>query len=245
MFGSSPGASAHATRSWRTGQAASDQEWRFVPHAAGFLRYVLAVLLLALSTSHKVGLGLAVAAFVGFALIASLVVPRWWPQFPGRGLTVFLIACVLMFLGMISAVEFLGREPAEAGAAEAQTEASTSETAATTGTTSQTTTTTGQTTTTTKTSTASKVVQASEVEFKIKLPQTSVPAGSYTFQVHNDGKVPHDLVIRGGGVNKGTPTIDPGKSSSLKVDLKPGTYDVYCSIPGHKQLGMDLTLTVT
>jgi uncharacterized cupredoxin-like copper-binding protein len=214
-----------------------------VPHAAGFLRYVLAVLLLALSTSHKVGLGLAVAAFVGFALIASLVVPRWWPQFPGRGLTVFLIACVLMFLGMISAVEFFGREPAEAGAAEAQTEASTTETTAAAGTTSQTTTTT-KTGTTTKTSTTSKVVQASEVEFKIKLPQTSVPAGSYTFEVHNDGKVPHDLVVKGGGVNKGTPTIDPGKSSSLKVDLKPGTYDVYCSIPGHKQLGMDLTLTV-
>jgi uncharacterized cupredoxin-like copper-binding protein len=215
----------------------------FVPHAAGFLRYVLAVLLLALSTSHKVGLGLAVAAFVGFALIASLVVPRWWPQFPGRGLTVFLIACVLMFLGMISAVEFFGREPAEAGAAEAQTETSTTETTTTTSTT-------GQTTTTTKTSTTgttrtNKTVQVSEVEFKIKLPQTSVPAGSYTFQVHNDGKVPHDLVVKGGGVNKGTPTIDPGKSSSLKVDLKPGTYDVYCSIPGHKQLGMDLTLTVT
>jgi uncharacterized cupredoxin-like copper-binding protein len=218
-----------------------------VLHPAGFLRYVPVVLLLALSTSHEVGLGLAVAAFAGFALIASMVVPRWWPQFPGRGLTVFLIACVLMFLGTISAVEFLGREPAEAGAAEAQTEASTSQTTSTTGTTSQTTTTgtTSQTTTTTKTSTTSKVVQVSEVEFKIKLPQTSVPAGAHTFEVHNDGKVPHDLVVKGGGVNKGTPTIDPGQSKSLKVDLKPGKYDVYCSIPGHKQLGMDLTLTVT
>lgn len=201
------------------------------------------MLLLALSTSHKVGLGLAVAAFVGFALIASLVVPRWWPQFPGRGLTVFLIACVLMFLGMISAVEFLGREPAEAGAAEAQTETGTNETTATTGTTGQTTTT-AKTGTTGTTGTTTKVVRVSEVEFKIKLPQTSIPAGSYTLQAHNDGKVPHDLVIKGGGVNKGTPTIDPGKSSSLKVDLKPGTYDVFCSIPGHKQLGMDVKLTV-
>jgi uncharacterized cupredoxin-like copper-binding protein len=153
---------------------------------------------------------------------------------------VFLIACVLMFFGMISAVEFLGREPAEAGAAEAQTEGTGTETTATTGTTGQTAT---KQTTTAKTS-STKVVRVSEVEFKIKLPQTSIPAGSYTFQVHNDGKVQHDFVIKGAGVNEKTPTIDPGKSSSLKVDLKPGTYDVFCSIPGHKQLGMDVTLTV-
>jgi len=85
----------------------------------------------------------------------------------------------------------------------------------------------------------------SEVEFKIKLPKTTLPAGSYTFDVRNDGKIPHDLVVNGEGMKKGTPLIDPGQSNSLKVDLKAGTYDVYCSVPGHKQAGMDLTLTVT
>jgi uncharacterized cupredoxin-like copper-binding protein len=205
-----------------------------VRHSQRFLRYVAAVLLLALSTNKEIGLGLAVAGFAGFSLIVSMLVPRWWPQFPGRGLGVFLVAIGLMFLGMISAVEFLGREPAEAGA-EATTE-TTGETT-TTGTT--------QSTATTSTTTTSKAVQVSEVEFKIKLPQTSVPAGRYTFDVSNDGKVPHDLVVKGAGAQKGTPTIDPGQSKSLQVDLKPGTYDVYCSIPGHKQLGMDVTLTVT
>jgi uncharacterized cupredoxin-like copper-binding protein len=205
------------------------------------VRYVPAVLLLALSTGHKVGLGLAVAGFAGFALIVSILVPRWWPQFPGRGLAVFLVAVVLLFLGMISAVEFFGKESGEAKAEEATTEA--------TGSQSQTTataqaTTTGQTTTT-QTAAPSTTVQATEVEFKIQLPKTTIPAGSYTFDVHNGGKVQHDLVVKGNGVDKGTPTIDAGQSKSLKVDLKPGKYDVYCSIPGHKQLGMDLTLTVT
>jgi len=88
-------------------------------------------------------------------------------------------------------------------------------------------------------------VNVSEVEFKIKLPKTTLPAGSYTFDVRNDGKIPHDLVVNGEGVKRGTPLIDPGQSKSLKVDLKAGTYDVYCSVPGHKQAGMDLTLTVT
>jgi uncharacterized cupredoxin-like copper-binding protein len=192
------------------------------------------VLLLALSTEHEVGLGLAVAVFAGFALIVSMLVPRWWPQFPGRGLGVFLIATVLLFLGMISAVEFFGKESGEAKAeGAAETATSQSRTTATTGTTA-----------TTQKPAASSKVEVSEVEYKIKLPETSVAAGSYTFAVHNDGKFPHDLVVKGNGVNEKTPTIDAGKSASLKVDLKPGTYDIYCSIPGHKQLGMDVKLTV-
>ena len=42
-----------------------------------------------------------------------------------------------------------------------------------------------------------------------------------------------------------TKTIDGGGSASLSVDLKPGTYDLYCSIPGHKEAGMDVKLTVS
>jgi uncharacterized cupredoxin-like copper-binding protein len=195
------------------------------------------VLLLALSTEHKVGLGLAVLVFAGFALIASMLVPRWWPQFPGRGLTVFVIATVLLFLGMISAVEFFGKESGEAKAeGAAETAASQSQSQATA---------TARSTATTQTGAARTSLQATEAEYKIKLAKTSLAAGSYTFDVENDGKFPHDLVVKGNGVNEKTPTIDAGKSAALKVDLKPGAYDVYCSIPGHKQLGMDVKLTVT
>jgi uncharacterized cupredoxin-like copper-binding protein len=202
------------------------------------------VLLLALSTGHKVGLALAVVAFAGFSLIVSMLVPRWRPQFPGRGLRVFLVAIALLFVGMLAAVEIFGRESGEAGAGAEATTETTGTTATTTTATATTTTTTG-TTATTSTTARSTTVDVSEVEFKIKLPKTSLPAGSYTFDVKNDGKIPHDLVVNGGGVNEKTPLIDAGKSSSLKVDLKPGTYDVYCSVPGHKQAGMDLKLTVT
>jgi uncharacterized cupredoxin-like copper-binding protein len=193
------------------------------------------VLLLGLSTGHKIGLALAVAAFAGFSLIVSMVVPRWRPQFPGRGLSVFLAAITLMFVGMLAAVEIFG---AESGEAEAGKEATT-ETTATSGTT------TTETTATTSTTARSTTVDVSEVEFKIRLPKTSVPAGSYTFDVLNDGKIPHDLVVKGAGVNEKTPLIDAGQSSSVKVDLKPGTYDLYCSVPGHKEAGMDLKLKVT
>jgi uncharacterized cupredoxin-like copper-binding protein len=186
------------------------------------------VLLLGLSTGHKIGLGLAVLGFAGFSLIVSMLVPRWYPEFPGRGLRVFLVTCVLLFVGMMTAVIVLARESSEAEAKgpETTTEATT-------------------TTATTTTTNAATSVPVSETEFKITLPKTTIAAGSYSFEVKNDGKIDHDLVVQGNGVDEKTPTIAPGKSATLKVDLKPGTYDVYCSIPGHKQAGMDLKLTVS
>jgi len=192
------------------------------------------VLLLALSTTQKVGLGLAVLGFAGFSLIVSMLVPRWYPQFPGRGLRVFLVTCVLLFVGMMCAVIFVARETSEAEAK--GNEPTTTEQTRTQATSTQSTTTTAS---------APKAVTATETEFKIALPSSTIAAGSYSFDVKNDGKIEHDFVIKGNGVDEKTPTIGAGESATLDVDLKPGTYDVYCSIPGHKQAGMDVKLTVT
>jgi uncharacterized cupredoxin-like copper-binding protein len=188
------------------------------------------VLLLGLSTGYKAGLAVAVFIFAGFSLIVSMLVPRYRPQFPGRGLGVFLAACVLLFIGMISAVVTFGRE-SEAATAEGQSTAHATTTTSTQG-------------TTTQPAPATKV-DVSETEFKIRLAQTPTAAGSYDFVVKNDGKIQHDFVVSGNGVNEKTPLLNPGDSKTLSVDLKPGTYDVYCSVPGHKQAGMDLKLTVS
>ena len=88
-------------------------------------------------------------------------------------------------------------------------------------------------------------MSVSEVDFKIRLPETTFKAGKYSFDVQNQGKVPHNLVIQGTGVDEATSDLAPGASESLTVELKPGTYDFFCSIPGHKQLGMDQKVTVT
>lgn len=187
-----------------------------------------------LSTGYKVGLALAVAGFVGFSLIVSLVVPRYRPQFPGRGLNVFLVTIVLLFIGTMSAVIFFGRESEEAQAeGHATTEAT--ETSA-----PQT-----QATTTAQSTQAATTIDASETEFKIKLSKSSAAAGTFTFDVANDGKIPHDLVVEGNGVDEKTKLLNGGDSATLTVDLKPGTYDVFCSVPGHKQAGMDTKLTVS
>lgn len=190
------------------------------------------MLLLGLSTGQKVGLGLAVLGFAGFSLIVSLLVPRWYPQFPGRGLRVFLVACVLLFVGMLSAVIFIARESSDAEAKGNEPTSTEATTAAPT------------TTTSVSTKLVSEV-PVSETEFKIALPSKTVQAGSYSFEVKNDGKIDHDFVVKGNGVDEKTTTIAAGDSATLMVDLKPGSYDVYCSIPGHKQAGMDAKLTVS
>jgi uncharacterized cupredoxin-like copper-binding protein len=179
------------------------------------------VLLLGLSSGHKLGLALAGAGFAGFSLVVAMVVPRRWPQFPGRGLPVFLVAVAALFLGMLAAVVFFGKESKEAEAAGAKSEA------------------------TTTASSASQRVDVRESEFKIQLPKTTFAPGTYTFAVANGGKIQHDLVVTGPGGKKGTPKIAAGSSATLTVTLKKGSYDFYCSVPGHKQAGMDQKVTVS
>jgi mono/diheme cytochrome c family protein len=78
---------------------------------------------LGLSTGNAVGLALIAGAFVVFALLSALVIPRRWPQFPGRGLGWFIAATLVFFVATLGAVEvFAKEEPEEAVAGETATE---------------------------------------------------------------------------------------------------------------------------
>jgi plastocyanin len=183
--------------------------------------------LLALSTWHKIGLAGVGAIFVVFALASAFLFPRYRPDFPGRRLGTFILVTFVIFVGMLAAVEIFGAEPSEKASAENKSTPST------------------PTSSTPSTGGASQTVQVSEKEFKITLPSTSLKAGSYTFDLSNDGKLPHDLTIQGPGVSKAhTPIINGGQKATLKVKLTAGEYDFYCSVPGHKQAGMDVKVKV-
>jgi plastocyanin len=74
---------------------------------------------------------------------------------------------------------------------------------------------------------------------------TTLAAGTYTFHVSNSGPASHNLTIDGPGVEDATTgTFSAGGTADLTVTLKDGTYEFYCSVPGHKELGMDDTVTV-
>jgi uncharacterized cupredoxin-like copper-binding protein len=69
-------------------------------------------------------------------------------------------------------------------------------------------------------------------------------AGKVTLLSKNDSPVPHDISIKGGGVDERGKEVQNGGTSKVAVDLKPGKYTFYCSVPGHEQGGMTGTLTV-
>jgi hypothetical protein len=72
------------------------------------------MLLAGLSTGHMVGLAVVAAVFISFALASSFFAPRRWPDFPGpNGLSVFIIACFVLFAAMLVAVEVFGVEKSE------------------------------------------------------------------------------------------------------------------------------------
>lgn len=79
-------------------------------------------------------------------------------------------------------------------------------------------------------------------EMTITPASLEVAAGG-TLEVSNQGAAPHDLVIEGTDV--AAPLLDPGATHSLELgDLSPGTYTVFCSVPGHREAGMEATLIV-
>jgi uncharacterized cupredoxin-like copper-binding protein len=95
-----------------------------------------------------------------------------------------------------------------------------------------------ETTTGAASSSASAAVTVSETEFKLDPSTPKANAGSVTIEVKNDGGTDHALEIEGPNGEIKTPTLAPGKSATVKADLKAGTYAMYCPIDGHKGKGM-------
>jgi plastocyanin len=89
-------------------------------------------------------------------------------------------------------------------------------------------------------------VAVTESEFSIALPSNTMKVGSYTFKVTNKGQFPHNLTIDGPGVqDMATPTLSPGSSGDVTVNLQKGTYEFYCSVDSHKDKGMDNKVQVS
>jgi plastocyanin len=70
------------------------------------------------------------------------------------------------------------------------------------------------------------------------------PAGPLTVRSPNESAVPHDISIEGGGVDERGEVVQDGGVSEVQVDLQPGEYTFYCSVEGHREGGMEGTLTV-
>ncbi|MBX5468631.1 MAG: cupredoxin domain-containing protein [Thermoleophilaceae bacterium] len=90
-------------------------------------------------------------------------------------------------------------------------------------------------------------VEVTETDFKLDPSNPTVKAGVVDLKVKNDGKTAHNLEVEGPGGEVRLPNdLQPGDSGVVKVDVsKPGKYEFYCPVDGHKGLGMKGTVTVT
>lgn len=87
-------------------------------------------------------------------------------------------------------------------------------------------------------------VEVTLSEWKIEMPDT-LPPGMTTFAITNSGTEVHSIEIEGQGIEAAPENyLEPGTTRMLRVDLKPGTYEVYCPIGNHAEKGMEMTLTV-
>ena len=71
------------------------------------------------------------------------------------------------------------------------------------------------------------------------------PAGRVTLTMKNPSSVPHDISLRGNGVDQNGEVVQKDGESKVTADVQPGlSYEYYCSVPGHEQSGMKGTLKV-
>ncbi len=75
--------------------------------------------------------------------------------------------------------------------------------------------------------------------------EATAKAGKVTIDFNNPQSLTHDVAVEDEkGETVGKTDLIAGEETSTTVDLKPGTYTFYCSVPGHREAGMEGTLTV-
>jgi plastocyanin len=81
-------------------------------------------------------------------------------------------------------------------------------------------------------------------ELKYDKRTLSARAGRVTIVMANPSDLSHSVAIEGNGVSTSGQVVAPGGTSKASAALKPGTYTFFCTVPGHRQAGMQGTLTV-
>jgi mono/diheme cytochrome c family protein len=77
-----------------------------------------------------------------------------------------------------------------------------------------------------------------------KFADAEAPAGPLTIESVNEQPADHNIAVDGGGVDEKGDIVANGGTSTVEVDLKAGEYSFYCSVPGHREGGMEGKLTI-
>jgi plastocyanin len=74
--------------------------------------------------------------------------------------------------------------------------------------------------------------------------RAAVRAGRVTVKLTNDSTVAHNVTIAQGSKTLGATKTIAKSTDTLQLRLTPGNYVFFCSVPGHRQSGMQGTLSV-
>ena len=93
---------------------------------------------------------------------------------------------------------------------------------------------------------AGGTVDLTATDFKFDPSDPTAKSGEVTFNLKNDGQTTHSLEIEdvNGEDVELEGDVSPGSSGTVKADLKPGTYEFYCPVDNHKEMGMTGEITV-
>ena len=70
------------------------------------------------------------------------------------------------------------------------------------------------------------------------------PPGALDITSPNESSTPHNIALEGQGVNEVGEVVQNGGVSEISADVAQGEYQFFCTVPGHRQAGMEGTLTV-
>ena len=90
-------------------------------------------------------------------------------------------------------------------------------------------------------------VQITAQEFTLTASRHTLKAGPAIVQLYNLGEDAHDLVIQRVGATRpvgSIPALPTDGVADANLKLRPGRYVLFCSLPGHRALGMQTTFTV-
>jgi nitrite reductase (NO-forming) len=96
---------------------------------------------------------------------------------------------------------------------------------------------------TTAASAAPKTIEVELGDLYVKPATLEVPAGTkVTANVHNAGAMPHDLKLGG---TTGTRMLNPGEHQTVDLGVIDADTAAWCTVPGHREAGMEMKISVT
>jgi plastocyanin len=194
----------------------------------------------------KVPFYIAGGVLVAWALIVSLGLGLRQPNFPGSlaGQRAVTAITAVLVLAAVSTAVITSGSPAKAGASTQPTPAPEQPAAST-----------PTATTGSPAPPSSPAPSAATTSLKLaanptgllsyNTKQLSAKAGTVTITMANMSPVEHNVTVAQGSTVLGATPTFVGATKTLTLKLKPGTYTFYCSVPGHRQAGMEGTLSVS